>query len=193
MVRRPPRSTPKPSSAASDVYKRQVSYLFVLIVDLKRVILSWYGKICVWHVREKLIIQTAYGACIAYGAPDQFFCSRRLASGARNEAGLAIQTDWMICGLSRTQAKLSRERVCMRLRLIKMPAHLRVQLTLQILLSEWPTQLGLSQAFNIPTLLLSLLIYNCCCRCCFCCSYSCLLYTSPSPRDGLLSRMPSSA
>ena len=24
-------------------------------------------------------------------------------------------------------------------------------------------------------------------------SYSCLLYTSPSPRDGLLSRMPSSA
>ena len=25
------------------------------------------------------------------------------------------------------------------------------------------------------------------------CLYSCLLYTSPSPRDGLLSRMPSSA
>ena len=25
MIRRPPRSTPKPSSAASDVYKRQVS------------------------------------------------------------------------------------------------------------------------------------------------------------------------
>eukprot|EP01016_Furgasonia_blochmanni_P056175 TRINITY_DN9528_c0_g2_i3.p1 TRINITY_DN9528_c0_g2~~TRINITY_DN9528_c0_g2_i3.p1 ORF type:complete len:157 (+),score=23.76 TRINITY_DN9528_c0_g2_i3:158-628(+) len=28
---------------------------------------------------------------------------------------------------------------------------------------------------------------------CFCLSCSCLLYTSPSPRDGLLSRMPSSA
>ena len=27
----------------------------------------------------------------------------------------------------------------------------------------------------------------------FCVNYSCLLYTSPSPRDGLLSRMPSSA
>ena len=27
----------------------------------------------------------------------------------------------------------------------------------------------------------------------FGCYYSCLLYTSPSPRDGLLSRMPSSA
>ena len=27
----------------------------------------------------------------------------------------------------------------------------------------------------------------------FCHSYTCLLYTSPSPRDGLLSRMPSSA
>ena len=26
-----------------------------------------------------------------------------------------------------------------------------------------------------------------------CCDYTCLLYTSPSPRDGLLSRMPSSA
>ena len=26
MIRRPPRSTPKPSSAASDVYKRQVLY-----------------------------------------------------------------------------------------------------------------------------------------------------------------------
>ena len=25
------------------------------------------------------------------------------------------------------------------------------------------------------------------------CKYPCLLYTSPSPRDGLLSRMPSSA
>ena len=25
------------------------------------------------------------------------------------------------------------------------------------------------------------------------CQYTCLLYTSPSPRDGLLSRMPSSA
>ena len=25
------------------------------------------------------------------------------------------------------------------------------------------------------------------------CTYTCLLYTSPSPRDGLLSRMPSSA
>ena len=28
---------------------------------------------------------------------------------------------------------------------------------------------------------------------CICCTLSCLLYTSPSPRDGLLSRMPSSA
>ena len=30
-------------------------------------------------------------------------------------------------------------------------------------------------------------------RCNFTNQYSCLLYTSPSPRDGLLSRMPSSA
>ena len=32
-------------------------------------------------------------------------------------------------------------------------------------------------------------------RFCFdvCCQGTCLLYTSPSPRDGLLSRMPSSA
>ena len=27
MIRRPPRSTPKPSSAASDVYKRQLTYV----------------------------------------------------------------------------------------------------------------------------------------------------------------------
>ena len=32
-----------------------------------------------------------------------------------------------------------------------------------------------------------------CCACATCHVYICLLYTSPSPRDGLLSRMPSSA
>ena len=33
MIRRPPRSTPKPSSAASDVYKRQCVMRLVLVVD----------------------------------------------------------------------------------------------------------------------------------------------------------------
>ena len=33
MIRRPPRSTPKPSSAASDVYKRQLYSCHVLMVD----------------------------------------------------------------------------------------------------------------------------------------------------------------
>ena len=32
MIRRPPRSTPKPSSAASDVYKRQVETIIAKII-----------------------------------------------------------------------------------------------------------------------------------------------------------------
>ena len=35
MIRRPPRSTPKPSSAASDVYKRQVEVLVEVDVDVE--------------------------------------------------------------------------------------------------------------------------------------------------------------
>ena len=41
-------------------------------------------------------------------------------------------------------------------------------------------------------LLYDLLIHGCSLNI-FCHGHSCLLYTSPSPRDGLLSRMPSSA
>ena len=37
MIRRPPRSTPKPSSAASDVYKRQVSRWVPVKVDSVKV------------------------------------------------------------------------------------------------------------------------------------------------------------
>ena len=43
MIRRPPRSTPKPSSAASDVYKRQNYYFesalspYVVMVDLNKI------------------------------------------------------------------------------------------------------------------------------------------------------------
>ena len=36
MIRRPPRSTPKPSSAASDVYKRQVLEMEHLVAPLRR-------------------------------------------------------------------------------------------------------------------------------------------------------------
>jgi len=37
MIRRPPRSTPKPSSAASDVYKRQDNFsIEEFFVDLKK-------------------------------------------------------------------------------------------------------------------------------------------------------------
>ena len=38
MIRRPPRSTPKPSSAASDVYKRQVQHLLGLMASTTSVI-----------------------------------------------------------------------------------------------------------------------------------------------------------
>ena len=41
-----------------------------------------------------------------------------------------------------------------------------------------------SRLFNVPLAILSVESYH---------GDSCLLYTSPSPRDGLLSRMPSSA
>ena len=37
MIRRPPRSTPKPSSAASDVYKRQIVVGFVIIGGIKSI------------------------------------------------------------------------------------------------------------------------------------------------------------
>src|SRR5665647_3397139 len=54
--------------------------------------------------------------------------------------------------------------------------------------------------FNIPDERLDYILYQGIIAVCFYSifslvfrSYSCLLYTSPSPRDGLLSRMPSSA
>ena len=47
-------------------------------------------------------------------------------------------------------------------------------------ISEWLIVLGIRNAFEVGTAFIAVAI-------------TCLLYTSPSPRDGLLSRMPSSA
>ena len=58
MIRRPPRSTPKPSSAASDVYKRQVYSLGRLVTCIAR--LHSHGRlvICIacLHSRGRLVI-----------------------------------------------------------------------------------------------------------------------------------------
>ena len=55
MIRRPPRSTPKPSSAASDVYKRQYLYLLQKGTSIQRLL--------------AVIISTKISSCLLYTSP----------------------------------------------------------------------------------------------------------------------------
>ena len=54
MIRRPPRSTPKPSSAASDVYKRQVVVVVVVVVVVRVVVVVVGGFSLIAPVLESL-------------------------------------------------------------------------------------------------------------------------------------------
>ena len=60
----------------------------------------------------------------------------------------------------------------------------------------WPQvilSISLSIEVEVPHFMFLLLLLICICKSDYPYTLTCLLYTSPSPRDGLLSRMPSSA
>ena len=69
MIRRPPRSTPKPSSAASDVYKRQTLYTTATPVNrCYECVFFWRGR-CYWQMEVTCTPGTAgAGVVNAYGA-----------------------------------------------------------------------------------------------------------------------------
>jgi alpha-D-ribose 1-methylphosphonate 5-triphosphate synthase subunit PhnL len=63
MIRRPPRSTRKESSAASDVYKRQ-GIGFYLVYGLQRFTRNIFG---VFHDRElkRVVVNQLFDMCVA--------------------------------------------------------------------------------------------------------------------------------
>ena len=170
MIRRPPRSTPLYSSAASDVYKRQV--LFAAVI--------WYlkiyenGKFCTFpHAIELLnkpysdlfTILTSYRELENYLSP--------------------FMDAWKGGAMEQLQGQIASAKIPLS-RLIS-PALYWIMtgddFTLDINNPEEPKVLCVGNnpdRQNIYSCALGL--YN-----------ACLLYTSPSPRDRQKSRMPSSA
>ena len=165
MIRRPPRSTPKPSSAASDVYKRQLLECGVILIDKPSGPSS--HQLAAWARSLLGINRIGHG-----GTLDPF------------ATGLLT----LLCGRS---TKITGE-------LLKKPKSYVAVIRFKRPI-EGGELLGLvsqmkGEIYNVPPkesavkiqvrtreLTKSDLLQTC------------LLYTSPSPRDGLLSRMPSSA
>ena len=71
MIRRPPRSTPKPSSAASDVYKRQVTDAELAALDVAVVVYPSLIENQV-HQRQTLmgILATVTDSFMVQGSPE---------------------------------------------------------------------------------------------------------------------------
>ena len=133
MIRRPPRSTPKPSSAASDVYKRQL--------------LSSFAR------------RMKNGSAI-------FFSSVAGTKGLSNHEAIAAAKAGLE-GMARSAAA-SYAKDNLRVNVIA-PGLMDTNMSQRLLATEQARELSKSM---YPI---------------------CLLYTSPSPRDATLSRMPSSA
>eukprot|EP00826_Nyctotherus_ovalis_P002418 TRINITY_DN10483_c0_g1_i17.p1 TRINITY_DN10483_c0_g1~~TRINITY_DN10483_c0_g1_i17.p1 ORF type:complete len:166 (+),score=11.75 TRINITY_DN10483_c0_g1_i17:37-498(+) len=84
MIRRPPRSTRKESSAASDVYKRQVVYLLIEIVDtnLAFAILAVDRKEDFYISANRLFVIPALALCRGLCV----FLRHRLSSGLNSRS-----------------------------------------------------------------------------------------------------------
>ena len=157
MIRRPPRSTPLYSSAASDVYKRQLSLSLSLSLSLP---LALSLSVARTHTprRRHQPVRTCHRCSASMPVvPDGF--GRRWGG----ECGPAASVCALICLSPLLQAQLTRRDARPSL---SHDAH-----------PENPAKVT-----QDPT-----------CRCQPCHIVSCLLYTSPSPRDRQKSRMPSSA
>ena len=162
MIRRPPRSTRKESSAASDVYKRQIQDC-VLPTRSKTAALNDLEKL-----HKELDLRVLRESDVLRHAQQQYAdeMARRSSTKAKDTPTFQDQDAVAIKDEPIASAKLQRTS----------SIHGREKKNTSTPTSELMEQ-GDTHAMKRSHLQ----------------SYFCLLYTSPSPRDGLLSRMPSSA
>eukprot|EP00829_Urostomides_striatus_P019672 TRINITY_DN7759_c0_g1_i1.p1 TRINITY_DN7759_c0_g1~~TRINITY_DN7759_c0_g1_i1.p1 ORF type:complete len:181 (+),score=64.76 TRINITY_DN7759_c0_g1_i1:10-552(+) len=180
MIRRPPRSTPKPSSAASDVYKRQESCIHTFPTKRYKVAEGICasckkGKFTIFDCKEceasfceKCISrkETLKGYCICGTqltySTGEFICITCSSKCDKTKNFYCAVCDFGSCGCNV-------EKHC-----------------------EHKPQIYENKKCSLCYVDRS--NYFCCVACQFIiCSHCCLLYTSPSPRDQRGSRMPSSA
>ena len=180
MIRRPPRSTLSSSSAASDVYKRQEKSLCTSVQPVSK--------------GPRTAVQTSIKLRrILYLSPDWAYNGFRTPRTPISVHGVTPDRDykrlkgmvtWVTYSatLSPLEARIN---VGYRRAMVDMRRSSGGSGFRQLLLCQPPiTELsGTLRAWNDLPFEVNRKIHQ----------LSCLLYTSPSPRDGLLSRMPSSA
>ena len=153
MIRRPPRSTQSRSSAASDVYKRQIQRRHQKLIEIAP------SPSLNQDLKKRMIdASLALGKKIKYEglATIEFLVNVEKEDFRFIECNPRLQVEHTV-----TESITSLD---------------LVKLQIQIASGKSLTQLKLNQdQIKEPR------------------GFACLLYTSPSPRDGLLSRMPSSA
>ena len=171
MIRRPPRSTHCISSAASDVYKRQVRTQYTGVILIHKVLLP---------EQTGAILLPQQGRTVRWGPPYSFHDRQRRPLDTHLQSAQAAilfprQTKkvtrhppsvrWGRHSLSTQTENVTRHPPSVR-RVRRSPSTQTEKVT------RHPPSVRAGR--HRP-------------------STTCLLYTSPSPRDGLLSRMPSSA
>ena len=163
MIRRPPRSTPIKSSAASDVYKRQAFPRF-------------FGQIA--HPVLSPLSAAAPTSNRTFG---RLFC---VQTAPRSRLWTARSALCAYCGQNRFFTPF----------LYRIARHMRTPLLLEKVKRISALHFHDFSVFQSRLLFLSSFVaLTLSSKCVIVWLQSCLLYTSPSPRDGLLSRMPSSA
>src|SRR5680860_1113342 len=211
MIRRPPRSTQSRSSAASDVYKRQMKQLRESGVHfghqtrrwnpkMKRYIFGERGGIYIIDLQKTIVLLQE--ACDVVrdiserGGTVLFVGTKKQAQDAVQEqatrCGMPYVSHRWLGGLLTNWGTISqRIRRLHELRNQKREGQLELLPTRERLAREGElikleTNLGgVADMQRLPDAVVIVDLKKE--------AIGCLLYTSPSPRDGLLSRMPSSA
>ena len=174
MIRRPPRSTQSRSSAASDVYKRQVHRKIVVPYGSaglrQRTIRQFHDRLRRRYIHHREISSASSGHQAAHAGPRAGFLrgdivGDRTTTSDRVQVRDVRRADRRITSgnpdRSNRQAPAGNRRPVRRFQLVR-----RTRVRRAVNDTE-PEPVDTTSV--------------------------CLLYTSPSPRDGLLSRMPSSA
>ena len=177
MIRRPPRSTPLYSSAASDVYKRQY------IITATDAFSKWaFARPCN-SIRTVEVIKFMEECILSIHGKPQVIITDRGAQFTSHEWKLWVTKLGIIHNLTTPRHPQSNgidERLNGTLARILRPYVDQYQTNwdeqLKWALYVYNTTVHESTGYSPYQLI-----------------HGCLLYTSPSPRDGLLSRMPSSA
>ena len=162
MIRRPPRSTRKESSAASDVYKRQDSYKnnFNFEIGISEEVFPESSGERKFSPMDRSLRRELKSI---FGNKNYWFNTSKF----KNAVIIKIRSNNEIMEFLVPKEMVSASSVRLFLLWTTLPSVLLIIIALIFLKNQTKPLVKLAKA--------------------------CLLYTSPSPRDGLLSRMPSSA